>query len=107
MSKNQSKSFCVNNECKSNKNLNANNALSYAQCSNCGNYEHFRCAKVEAHIKTSYQNGRVTYICTECLKKDPVLALKMAERDVSQRAITQNSVEDDSEASGVAKDIVE
>ena len=38
--------------------------------------EHYRCANIDAHIKLTYQNGSQQYLCTECLTKDPKLAVQ-------------------------------
>ena len=58
-------------------------------------------------LSKSYQSGRSPYICTDCLKKQPDLALKVSETNVASRAITYSSHEDNLEASGVAKNIVD
>ena len=95
---NTNKSECVNEECKNSKHLNVNNIESYGTCWNCQGYEHYRCAKVDAPTKSSYQVGSVKYLCTECLKKNPLLAIQEGPQ-------TPLAIEED--ASNVAKNIIE
>ena len=48
--------------------------------------EHYRCASVDSHLKSTYQDGSQLYLCTLCLAKDPTLGLKLIQE--STPAIT-------------------
>ena len=96
-------------DCKSSNNLNTNNVDSYGVCWNCGKFEHFKCAKVDPQSKLSYQNGWLTYLCSECLLKNPEIAL--AQTNLPSISQTESAIACESivrsTASEVATDIVE
>ena len=59
---------CINPNCKNSNHLNANNVDSYAICVNCQSYEHYRRAKVDSPLKSSYQDGSVKSLTSGSLK---------------------------------------
>ena len=60
--------------------------------------EHYRCAKVDTQIKSTYQKGSLQYLCTECLSRDPALALQqvtvqqVAEQHVTEQQVTEKQI---------------
>ena len=57
------KGRCVNNEYKSSNHLDLNNVEKYGTCSVCKSLEHYRCASVDSHLKSTYQDGSQLYLC--------------------------------------------
>ena len=92
------KGKCVNSDCKSSNNLDPTNVEKYGTCGNCKGLEHYRCAKVDTQIKSTYQKGSLQYLCTECLSRDPALALQqvtvqqVTEQQVAVQQVTEQHV---------------
>ena len=56
---------CVSKACKF-AGINPNNKAAVATCSNCGQFEHFTCAKLSIEMKDEVVKGDSKYFCSLC-----------------------------------------
>ena len=65
---------CVNAQCKQkiSKNINAS-----AQCDNCDNLEHFKCAGTKAIMKEDIKEDIAKFFCTVCIDINPLIGREL------------------------------
>ena len=51
------------------------NTDKYTNCKGCDKFEHYHCAKVGDIEKQSLLKKEIDYFCTNCVARDPNLAL--------------------------------